>query len=142
MPWTSMPEVAQQERIDRLRIAVEDQLKGAVRDFAGGEAFPHFAVKIESLTVKDGSKLSLTFAQDSHGIEDIVAHVGRGAVLVLAPDPESYLEGLELVKAEPDQHPLLPDDDNAGLPDAGAAPQVGDDLEGDEDESRQGGDGL
>lgn len=116
LPWPAMPESVQQSHIDRMAVDVRTALIEAVNEIAGGGAFRHYPVAIESFAVKEGCKIVLTLPTSSENIEELVQHVGRAGILVLAPDAESYVTGTEAVKADPDQQTLLPDDDAPAAP--------------------------
>jgi hypothetical protein len=91
VPWGALPEKEQQKVIDRVTERTEKTVREVVRIIAS-KTRPTVQADVESVTFKDGVKVTLTFskaAADRHAIAD---SAGRNVLLVL-PDYESALGG-------------------------------------------------
>lgn len=100
--WTKLSEADQEKLIARLRTVVQTETKKAVALIAkdGRDAA---AVKIESMTVKDGTKVVLQ--TDEKAARDVLGYVGQAAVLVMCK-PEVYFQTMNEVVADKDQQDL------------------------------------
>lgn len=104
-PWQNTPQDKQQQILDRLRAGVYEAVGTAVRRIAG-EGFPHVAVSIESLSIKDEAKAAISVPRASSAMHDLADMVGQRAILVFV-DEKAYTANMEKLKAQADQ-PELP----------------------------------
>lgn len=102
--WPKIPEVEQGEIIDRLRARVTHNVREAVYAIAADGRIT-VAADLESITFKDGCKVTLRVGKNSGGKHDLIDAVGR-AVLVVLANPEDYMGGLGEVRPDPDQRAL------------------------------------
>lgn len=102
--WVVTPQGMQQEILDRLRAKVDDAVKNAVRRIASG-GFQSAPVQLESMTIKDEVKVSLTLAKGSEVVHAFADRVGSPAVVVFI-DPDQYLAAAGAITAQADQGSL------------------------------------
>lgn len=105
VPWSITPEDQQQAILDRLRGVVDLAVRGAVRSIAT-VGFTSIRGRVDSLTIKDDAKAVLLLARGSEQIHDLADHVSSEAILVFA-DPQQFIDGMQVFKAQADQ-PALP----------------------------------
>lgn len=103
-PWQSLPEVDQQDVIERLRARVKTNVEEAVRTIAA-DARPVIAAEVESVTVKDGIKAVLKLSKGDPNRHHLVDAQGD-VVLIVVAGAAQYTGGLDAVQAEPDQRAL------------------------------------
>lgn len=104
IPWGALPEKEQQKVIDRVTESAEKAVREVVRIIAG-KARPIVEADVESVTFKDGVKVTLTFsrsAADRHAIADSAGQM----VLLVLPNYDEVLGG-EAPKADKDQPALV-----------------------------------
>jgi hypothetical protein len=104
-PWVMTPQQMQQEVLDRLRAQVERAVSVAVTRIATS-GFQHVTVQIESLTVKDEAKATLSLSRGTEAVHELADRVGTHAVIVFA-DPKEYVDGMHAIQSQADQ-PDLP----------------------------------
>lgn len=100
-PWEQTPEREQEVVIDRLRRAVESQVRALVGAIAGGN-YPRIAATLESVTIKGDVKAVLKVGKGQSETLALADATGTQAMIVLA-SPQAYLDGIERVKADADQ---------------------------------------
>lgn len=100
--WQELSQDQQDGVIARISARIRHETARAVNLIAGA-ANDSARVKVESVTVKDGSKIVLKTLLPVH---DVIDHVGKDAVLVMV-DPEQFFGGMDSVKGDKDQ-PDLP----------------------------------
>lgn len=86
----------QQETIDRLRDALVDSIDGAVRQIAA-QSYEALPVQISSITIKDGTKISLETIGKPAG-NTLYESAGMQCMLIFC-DPEGFKLGLDSFKA-------------------------------------------
>ena len=107
MPWAITPQQMQQEVLDRLDAQVAGAVNRAVIAIAT-QQFVSVAASIESLTIKDGAKATISIARGTEALHAVADRVGSTVVLVFA-DPKEFTEGMHVIKADADQRDLLGD---------------------------------
>lgn len=117
--WQKLREFDQQQRIDRLRQVVDNAVRQAVVRIASSE-FASIGVTVDSMAIKDDASAKVTVPRSTEAMHELADRVGKAALLVFA-DPEPYLEGMELVRAEAEQPglPLEGDDDGETVEEGG-----------------------
>lgn len=102
-PWNSYPKDDQEIKLNSMRLAIEEAVKGAVYVIASGHR-SYLKAGVESVTFKDGVKAVLTLLKtaDAHDLADAEG----SQVLIVITDAEKFLQGGEKIKAQADQHSL------------------------------------
>lgn len=103
-PWSKLSERDQEWRIDSIRKAADDAVRGAVRIVAN-QGFPHLTMRTGKWNVSDGLKLEITGAASVENITRLAEHGPGECVLVLVEVGEFFGER-RAVQAEPDQRAM------------------------------------
>lgn len=103
-PWNTYPKDDQEIKLNAMRLAIEDAVKGAVYVIAASRR-SYLKAGVESVTFKDGVKAVLTLLKtaDAHDLADAEG----SQVLIVITDAEKFLQGGDKIEAQPDQ-PSLP----------------------------------
>lgn len=102
--WTKMSEKRQSAVIERLASRVSTSVKAAVRILAA-ENRPTIDGILESVAVKDGIKATFKVSQHNPERHHLIDSVNKVCLLVVASAAD-HLDGMDEVKADPDQNPL------------------------------------
>ena len=106
--WAKLAEKKQAEIIDRLRNAVNRNVKHAVKLISAGER-PAIGGILESVAIKEGIKATFKVSQFDPLRHDLIDRTGKVCMLVVA-DAEEYLQGMDAVQPDPDQSALALED--------------------------------
>lgn len=105
--WQKLGENEQDDVIDRVRRRCEDAVEDCVRIIAT-QGFARIRAKVDTITVKDGIKATLTLSQHDPERYELIDAQGSSVFIVVA-DVEQFSGGTSGIKAEPDQRALLLD---------------------------------
>lgn len=107
-PWQAMPEREQRDVIDRLREQVGAAVRDAVLRIASG-GHQRIVASVESVTFKDGVKAVLQLSRGNPSTHALADATG-GTVLVVLTEVEEHVDGMHVVKPDPDQRELPVDE--------------------------------
>lgn len=107
-PWQAMPEREQRDVIDRLREQVGAAVRDAVLRIASG-GHKRIVASVESVTFKDGVKAVLQLSRGNPSTHALADATG-GTVLVVLTEVEEHVDGMHVVKPDPDQRELPVDE--------------------------------
>lgn len=124
VPFSKMAEIDQERAIDRLRVVVRNAVTETMRTLFRGE-YPACTATLEAAQIKGRIVVRLTVDKSAASRHELLDAIGSSVVVLMA-DPETYLAGLEKVKAKAKQGdlfspradlPQVPDmpDDELGL---------------------------
>lgn len=103
-PWLRLPEEAQRNVIEEVRVDVQAAIRKAVEIIATDDR-TCFTAAVESVTFKDGVKAVLTMPNTPASHE--LADTQGGRIWVVLEDPARYTQtSAGIPKADPDQVPL------------------------------------
>lgn len=102
--WAKMSEKRQSAVIERLASRVSTSVKAAVRILAADNR-PTIDGILESVAVKDGIKATFKVSQHNPERHHLIDSVNKVCLLVVASAAD-HLDGMDEVKADPDQNPL------------------------------------
>lgn len=102
--WGVLPEKDQQKIIDRITERFSEAVRQAVKIIAA-ESRAHLVADVDSVTFKDGIKVTLKVSKASEDRHELADATGQ-MVLIVLPQVDKFLTG-EIPKAEPDQRELL-----------------------------------
>ncbi|MDR0672888.1 MAG: cell division protein FtsK [Zoogloeaceae bacterium] len=102
--WVKIPQMKQDDVIDRLRARVETNIKMAVHLIAaeGRTAVPG---GLEQITIKDGVKAVVKFSGDADNLHELYEATGE-SVLVVVANPAESLSGINKIRGEADQRAM------------------------------------
>lgn len=104
-PWQQTPEREQEKVIFHLRESVEAAARQLVKAIAGGN-HPSIPASVESVTFKDGVKVSLKLAKGTESLHALVDAQGSVVQIVLA-SVDQYIDGIQQIRASADQAELF-----------------------------------
>lgn len=135
----AMNEYDQSQVIQRMRLEVEGAVRSATADLMSGR-FQRVAAKVESCTLKDGVKIVLKGHATNEQLAALAPFVGLNGMLVLC-DIDQFIQGMNRVKAEPDQKDLALGAETLEEPEEGDGDDDSDeDDDQDEDDDEEEGD--
>lgn len=102
--WEKLSKKQQDEVIDRLRSAVEEQVTKAVMRLAAKER-PTLAGIVEQVVYKDGMKAVLKFDKGDPARHELADATGQIVLLVVAA-PKAETEGMDRIEGEEDQRAM------------------------------------
>lgn len=111
--WKQLTKTQQDDYIDRLRQRIDNLVRQAVADIAGGD-YVRARVGVRDLAIKDKENVAKVAILDK--LHDVIDWRGHDAVLVLA-DPAQFFEGLADIEGEDEQKGLNFDDGNSAAED-------------------------
>ena len=102
--WVKIPQMKQDDVIDRLRARVETNIKTAVHLIAaeGRTAVPG---GLEQITIKDGVKAVVKFSGEADNLHELYEATGE-SVLVVVANPAENLSGINKIQGEADQRAM------------------------------------
>lgn len=110
-PWPSLSQAQQDEIIDRLRRRVLSCVHDAVQGIAA-DGRTTVAGELEQITIKDGVKAVVRVAP-SPSLHELYDAAGK-TVLIVVASADQHVAGMDDVRGEADQRPLLPAFDETG----------------------------
>lgn len=116
--WAKMSEKRQTAVIERLASRVSTTVKAAVRILAADNR-PTIDGILESVAVKDGIKATFKVSQHNPERHHLIDSVNKVCLLVVASAAD-HLDGMDEVKADPDQNPLDLNGGDRDMQDPGA----------------------
>lgn len=100
--WDQLSKGQQDSKIGALRSKIRELAGEAIKSIKAG-AYENAIVLIESITVKDGAKATITFdTKEAHALID---YVGSRGVLVLC-NPEQFFKDADAIEGEDEQKKL------------------------------------
>ena len=102
--WQKLPQVRQDDVIDRLRARVESSVRMAVH-LLSSEGRVTVPAHLEQFTSKDGVKVQFKVNPAAAGVVDLFRATGKMCLLVVA-NAEDNLDGMDDIHGEPDQRAM------------------------------------
>ena len=107
--WPKLPEFEQEQTIDRIERQVEDAVKAAIRLFTSN-GFASIAASIDSITVKDGLKVTAIVGRIDPARHELIDAQGSVCTLVIA-DWSEFTDSKHSFKAAPQQSEMRLDNE-------------------------------
>ena len=105
--YSQLTEQEQNDTIDRLRGALEDEIRQLVHAVAA-QSRTFVAAKLVSVTFKDGVKGVIDLGEPGQPVLELALNCAKPCIVVLA-DPEAFTAGMEHIRGEPAQRDAFPD---------------------------------
>ncbi|MCL2656865.1 MAG: cell division protein FtsK [Betaproteobacteria bacterium] len=102
--WPKLPQIKQDDIIDRLRARVEDNVKMAVHLLAA-QGRTVVSAELDSVTRKDGIKAVFKIASNSEGRHELFDSEGESCLIIIAGS-NAHLAGINEIKGEADQRAM------------------------------------
>lgn len=106
--WLRMNEENQQKAIARIRDKVRTMVHETAQILMRGE-FPAIAATLDTMTIKDGVKITLAMEATQNGRHALYDAAGKKVLVVLA-DSDRWLKRMDEIKAKADQLQLFDED--------------------------------
>lgn len=101
--WQKLPESKQRSVIDRINRKSENMIR-QMFSLIARRGFDHATATVKQVAFKDCAKIAME-SQKNEGSHNLADRINQ-SVIILFVDPEEYLNGGEMPKAEKDQRSL------------------------------------
>lgn len=104
-PWDDLTQQQQEQRIERLRQNVKHLVRSLATVMFAGD-FPACAAQLVSVNFSDGIKATLKISKSEKSRHEVADRVGSNVILVAA-EPDRYLDGVDEVRAAAAQRDMF-----------------------------------